>query len=368
MGRRMRKTLQRWLLPIQHRLLAKVHDLSYLFVEVTQRCNLRCVHCGTDCKQDSRIPDLALNKILPVLDRIRAAGDPGRVHVVLTGGEPLCYPDLFRLGRGIGERGFSWGMVTNGFALDENRLLEAKKASMSSVTVSLDGLEEDHDWFRGRKGAFERACKAIELLVGDPFWRKMDVITCVHKRNLASIEKIHELLVKNAVPGWRIFTVEPIGRAPGNPELFLSPGEFRMLLERIHDFRSQQRLQVSFSDSGYLGPCHEEKVRDYRYFCRAGINVAGIMVNGDILACPNIDRRFAQGNIFRDDFLTVWQERYQDFRNRLWMKQGECQRCGQWRHCKGNSFHLRDFQTRASRLCHCKEYQLLPSSESGRAP
>jgi len=243
---------------------------------------------------------------------------------------------------------------------------EAKRGAMSAVTVSLDGLAAEHDWLRGRRGSFERARRTIALLAADPFWKQMDVITCVHQRNLGHLNEIHDLLLDFGVSRWRIFAVEPIGRALQTPELFLGPEGFHLLMEKIRDFRNRGRLHVNFSDSGYLGPCYEEKVRDHLYFCRAGINVSGIMANGDILACPNIDRRFAQGNIFRDDFMTVWSERYREFRNRTWMRQGVCGSCGQWRHCQGSSFHLRDYQTRETRLCHCRDYQLLSSGGSGR--
>jgi radical SAM protein with 4Fe4S-binding SPASM domain len=53
-------------------------------------------------------------------------------------------------------------------------------------------------------------------------------------------------------------------------------------------------------------------------------------VLGAILTCPNIERSFAQGNIRRDDFCDVWETRYQVFRDRRWLRTGDCADCKEW--------------------------------------
>lgn len=117
-------------------------------------------------------------------------------------------------------------------------------------------------------------------------------------------------------------------------------------------------MTVNLAEPDYLGPRYDRCVRDRAYFCRAGINVAGVMVNGDMLACPSIDRRFKQGNIYSDSFLDVWENQYRVFRDRSWMRVGECRTCAQWRHCQGNSFHLWDIDNHRPGLCHVKHYRL----------
>ena len=118
-------------------------------------------------------------------------------------------------------------------------------------------------------------------------------------------------------------------------------------------------MGVKLSESGYLGPHYEHRVRDHAYFCATGINVAGIMVSGDILACPNIDQRLAQGNIFEDSFINVWENRYEKFRKRKWMKTGPCKSYSEWRLCQGNSLHSWDLDNNRPRLCHCNDFGLL---------
>jgi len=349
---------RRRLVPSYQTLVRRIHDLSYLFVELTLDCNLKCLHCGSDCTRDPDKPRLDPGVLLGVLGEIRGRYDPHRICVALVGGEPLCYPGLFELGRAITELEFPWGLVTNGFAWSERTVQAAKRASMQSFTVSLDGLRDAHDWLRGRAGSFDRAVRTIRLLQADRFWQAMDVVTCVSPRNLGELDSVYDLLAELGVRDWRLFSISPIGRAATQPELLLSPAEYRTLLEHLVRLRSRGPIRVALSESGYHGPRHELRVRDQIYFCRAGISVAGIMSNGDILACPNIDRRFRQGNVHADSFVDVWETRYREFRDRSWMRQGDCARCKEWSMCQGNSFHLWDRDRCRPRLCHLDFYGL----------
>ena len=350
----LRSRLKRRLIPITQKAATDVHELRCIFFEITRRCNLACLHCGSDCTADSRADDLPAESILKVLDEVRSKYDPHRIMVVLSGGEPLCYPNVFELGKEIAAREFPWGMVTNGFAWTGEMIPAARAANMASITVSLDGLEDDHDWFRGRKDSFRRASRAIELLARKPCYQKMDVVTCVNRRNLESMNELYELVKRLGVTSWRIFTISPIGRAAKNPELMLTGPEMRRLFETIRDFRNRNEIAVHYSESGYLGHEFEEVVRDQPFFCQAGISVAGVMIDGNILACPNIDRRYAQGNIATDSFVEVWEHRYRVFRDRSWMKRGDCAGCREWRLCRGNSFHLFDPESSRTRICYCR--------------
>ncbi len=347
------------LLSLYQGAMRKLHDLRYLFFELTNQCNLACIHCGSDCVEDPTQADLPAEKILEVLGEIKARWDSHQIFIVLSGGEPLCYPNVFDLGAKINNLEFPWGMVTNGFGWTPKKIQQAKRAGLRSITVSLDGPPLEHDWLRGRKNSYKKAVKTISLLTADRFWRAMDVITCVNERNLDQLDNVHDVLRELGVPAWRLFTISPIGRAAGEPDLFLDAEQYQTLLRFIERKRGESELEINLSESGYVGPHFELCVRDQYYFCRAGISTGGVMVNGDIAACPNIDRRFAQGNVFHDSFVETWEKKYQVFRDRSWMKRGECASCKEWRHCQGNSFHLWDVDENRTKLCHCQEFGLL---------
>ncbi|MZH91944.1 SPASM domain-containing protein, partial [Enterococcus durans] len=76
------------------------------------------------------------------------------------------------------------------------------------------------------------------------------------------------------------------------------------------------------------------------YSCNAGISVASVLADGSISSCPSIRSNFHQGNIYEDDFMEVWEKRFQVFRNREWARKGECADCSFFRYCEGNGMHL----------------------------
>lgn len=328
------------------------HPLEQLFWECTLRCNLACRHCGSDCKATAAAPDMPKEDFLRVLDSVNAHCEPHAVFVIVTGGEPLMRPDLEECGRAIHDKGFAWGMVTNGFALTPERLKRLVASGMGSATVSLDGLQENHDWMRGRAGSFARASEAIRLLAaqGDVVF---DVVTCVNRRNYSELPRIKEALIGWGVKSWRLFTVFPMGRAAGDPELQLPNAEFRGLLDFIKATRKEGRIRASYGCEGFLGN-YEGEVRDHFYSCEAGITAASILADGSISACASIRSDYHQGNIYRgDDLMEVWERGFGPYRDREWMRSGECAACKYFKYCLGGGMHLRDRNGQLL-FCHLK--------------
>jgi radical SAM enzyme (rSAM/lipoprotein system) len=317
-----------------------LHELTYLFWEYTHRCNLSCLHCGSDCKPGITTPDMPPEDFLRVTEKIKTQYDPSKVMVVITGGEPLMRKDLEYCGAELAKQGYSWGMVTNGILLSEKRLDSLLNGGLKSVTVSLDGLEASHNWLRNRE-CFNEVVQAISLLVrtkGIVF----DVVTCVNQRNFGELDEMKKMLIPLGVKNWRLFTISPIGRAKDNPEMTLSANQFVELLNFIKETRQENLIRANYECEGFVGN-FELEVRDGFFFCRAGINIASVLVDGSISACPNVDRRYSQGNINRDDFLETWNGQFRSMRERDWMKTGICTHCTVFKWCSGNGMHLRDF-------------------------
>jgi radical SAM enzyme (rSAM/lipoprotein system) len=311
-----------------------------MFWECTSRCNIACLHCGSDCKIIEDAPDMPAEDFLGVAKQIAKKFNPSKVMIVISGGEPLVRKDLTQVGQRLKEMGFPWGMVSNGYAMTPQLFSKLRNAGLRSATISLDGLKENHDWLRGRNGSFEKAIDAIKLLAGEKDM-VYDVVTCVNQRNISELNDIKKLLLSIGVRRWRLFMIDPIGRAAHNPELLLTNGQFRQMLDFIAANRIEGRIKTSFGCDGYLGD-YEANVRDGLFFCRAGIQVGSILANGDIGACPNIHRGFVQGNIYKDNFLDVWENKYHEYRNRKVFKTGQCKDCKQWKYCRGEGMHLRE--------------------------
>ena len=328
--------------PLQRELVEK-HVLRDLFWECTLRCSLRCRHCGSDCHTTASVKDMPFEDFARVLRRISEKYDPHKVFVIVTGGEPLMRPDIASCGRAIYDMGFPWGIVTNGMLLDRRRFDSLLKAGIHSATISVDGFEADHDWMRGVPGSFRKATEGVRMFteVEDVIF---DVVTCANRRNLASLPEFKEFLISLGLKRWRIFTVFPSGRAAGDPEMQLSPEQFDSLMEFIMETRKEGRIHLNYGCENFLGG-YEGLVRDNFFSCSAGLSCSSILANGDIAACASIRSDYAQGNIYRgDDFIDVWENRYQVFRDRSWMRErgDECGRCKYFRYCLGGSMHLRE--------------------------
>ena len=403
------------------RLETKVHELNYLFWECTQRCNLSCRHCGSDCFTSAKDQDMPLEDFLKALDTIpnpfwqntspkstasRASSvkldesdsrtnspsrkdNIDRLIVVLTGGEPLLRPDIEQVGKEIAKRGYYWSMVSNGFFYTEQMHRKLMAAGLKAITFSLDGIGENHNWMRGNPNSYEHTIKAIEIAAKERTL-DLDVVSCINRRSISQMEEIYQKLKSLGVRKWRLFTIIPIGRAKDDPQMHLTNEEMVRLMDFIAEKRQsskphptttsntaaantaasdittsntaaantaasdittsntaaaniaahpEQEMEVSFSCEGYLGK-YEEKVRPVRHFCHAGINIASVLIDGRICACPNIDRDvFSQGNIYTDNLFEVWENKFQAFRNRDWARKGICAGCKQFKNCLGGGMH-----------------------------
>lgn len=324
------------------------HPLRQLFWECTWRCNLSCRHCGSDCKSSSMLPDMPAEDFLRVVDTIRPHVDPHRLNIVITGGEPLVRQDIEQVGLELYRREMPWGIVTNGMLLNEKRFESLRRAGLHNLTISLDGLEENHNWMRGHKESFRRAVAAIRMAAKAPDIH-FDVVTCVNRRSLPELGALKELLTDAGVKRWRLFTIFPSGRAAQHPEFDLGQDELRTLMEFIIATRKEGRIHPSFCCEGFLAG-YEGLVREYFFECGAGVTVASVLLDGGIGACPSIRADYRQGNIYTDDFWNVWQNRFGAYRDRGWMKRGVCSDCSFWRYCEGNGMHLRDAD---GNLMHC---------------
>ena len=272
------------------------------------------------------------------------------VIVAITGGEPLLRPDLAECGKTLRKKGLRWGIVTNGMLYDEAMHAKLIAAGLSSITVSLDGLEATHNWLRNHPESFQRALRALRLIASTP-GLSYDVVTCVHQRNIAELPQLKELLIANGIRNWRLFTISPIGRAAHNDELQLSRAQVETMMRFIAKTRQENRIRLTFSCEAYTGK-YEEQVRDTYFFCRAGINIGSVLINGDISACPNIDRSYVQGNIYRDNLLDVWDNRFQLMRDRSWMSTGMCAKCKDFKQCLGGAMHLHAKDKGEMMICH----------------
>lgn len=320
--------------------LRLVHPLRQLFWECTLRCNMACKHCGSDCKTVSNVKEMPFEDFIPVLDEVKLHQPNIKTIVFTVGGEPLVRNDIVECGRKITEKGFLWGMVSNGKLIDAAMMRELSHAGLRSLAVDIDGLRDTHNWLRNDSQSFDAVYKALGHIRKAPHLN-WDVITCINKRNISQLYEIKNMLIEAGVKKWRCFTIVPMGRAKYNEEMILSEEQYRYLMDFIVGTRAEGKIQLSYACEGYLGD-YEGLVRNTHFLCSAGLTTASVLSDGSVSGCLSIRSNYHQGNIYKDSFWNIWENRFEKYRNHEWMKTGECSDCKVFKYCQGNGMHLRN--------------------------
>jgi radical SAM protein with 4Fe4S-binding SPASM domain len=317
------------------------HDLLYLFLEITRACNLSCKHCGSDCSSNNTFESLTTESWISIIDYISQHFNPPP-SIVLTGGEPIIHPDFETIIKKIDSLKLCWGMVSNGYALNSKLIDLLKKYHMHSITISLDGTSEGHNWLRCKSDAYTRTIDSIKQLVNMHF-PLMDVVTCVNPRNISQLDEIAQTLIGLGIRSWRLFRIFPAGRAKDNSNLLLSHKQTQALLEWISHNKNKyhsEGLDINYSCEGWVPFTQDQAIRNHPFFCRAGINIASILSDGTITGCTNNAHRFYEGSILKDNLAHIWKNKFKQFRNRDWVQQTSCGKCHHVKKCQGSSIHL----------------------------
>ncbi len=363
-------------------------SLRQLAIELTLACNCKCRHCGSNCGSEEASGGMQIaagasgkqtggaasgmqmpagvsgslltdHEILESLARLKedmAAAGEKLPFVFATGGEPLLRKNAAELMGSIKALGYSWGMTTNGMFLDEGMAKSLKDAGIYSASISLDGLEETHDWFRRTQHGFQKALEGVRHMVCQGIGNVM-VTTVVHKKNIGELEQLYEVVRETGCDTWRVVNLEPIGRALEYPELMLEPADYRRMLEFIKA-KNGQGLKVEFGCNHFTGYENEFEVRPWFFMCQSGIRVMSIQSNGDITGCLDIKRgdeaagkKIIQGNIKTDRLYEVWKNRFAFFRQRKAIDSQTCRGCKYLYECDGGGFHTWDITQGEPMLC-----------------
>lgn len=326
-------------------------SLQLLFLELTQRCNEHCLHCGSRCEM-GRSPEVPTDKHLEVLARVARRYDPHGIQLCVTGGEPLLRKGLFDLMAKATQMGFTWGMTTNGTLITPTVAQRLAESGMRTVSVSVDGLRESHEWFRQRKGSYNEAMSGLQNLLDVGVFENVQITTVVHKRNVCELDDMLKEFDAYDIDSWRLVSIEPMGRALDRPDLLLDPDELRHLLDFIARMRAMG-IPVEYGCSHYLGETYERVVRNNYFLCNAGIHVASIMADGSIGSCLDIERcpDTIMGNVYEDDFVDVWEHGFDRMRVPLSERCAMCEGCDAADFCAGGSWHSFDFDACRQRVC-----------------
>jgi heme d1 biosynthesis radical SAM protein NirJ len=125
-----------------------------------RRCNLTCKHCYTTSADIDFPNELSTEAIFTVMDDLKDFKVP---VLILSGGEPLLHPDIFKISQRAKEQGFYVALSTNGTLITEDNIQKIAAIGYQYVGISLDGIGATHDAFRQQKGSFDASIKGIKL-------------------------------------------------------------------------------------------------------------------------------------------------------------------------------------------------------------
>lgn len=197
--------------------------------EVTQACDLACVHCRASAQPERHPMELSTQEGKHLIDQIATLQVP---VFVLTGGDPIKRPDLFELidhARQVGVRVSLTPSATP--LLTREIIFRLKDAGLARLAVSMDGSRADtHDGFRGMAGSFARTLDAVRWAneAGLP----VQINTTFSRRNIGEIDDIVALVERLKITLWSVFFLVPTGRGKLND--LLSADEFEQVFAKLH--------------------------------------------------------------------------------------------------------------------------------------
>jgi 12,18-didecarboxysiroheme deacetylase len=324
---------------------------------MTRRCNLTCIHCYSSSQNIKYSDELTTDEAKTMIADLAAFGSP---VILFSGGEPLMRKDLPELAQYAVDRGMRAVISTNGTLLTPKRVKRFKQIGLSYVGVSLDGMRETHDLFRGRKGAFAQSLRGIRICRDAGI--KVGVRFTMNRRNAADIGPIFDLLEREAIPRVCFYHLVYAGRGSRLMEEDLSHKETRRVLDLIMDrtkdlFNRGTAKEVLTVDNHADGPylylrlLKENPGRAAEVMELLKMNEGNSSGNG--IGCISWDgevhadqfwRNTSFGNVRHRPFSAIWADTSNDLMSQLKDKKphvtGRCATC-RWLSVCGGNFRAR---------------------------
>ena len=323
---------------------------------VTRRCNLRCIHCYSQSRDIEYTNELTTEQGRELIDGLAHFGVP---VLLFSGGEPLLRKDLPELASYAISKGMRAVISTNGTLIDREMAKRLKEIGLSYVGVSLDGMQETNDRFRGVKGSFDAAlegmrnCKRENIKVGLRF--------TINKKNVADIPAIFHLLEEENIPRVCFYHLVYAGRGSKLIKEDLTHEESRRVVDLIMDKTKELHergfpMEVLTVDNHCDGPyiylrlLKEDKKRAQEVYellkmnqgNSSGIGIGCVSWDGSVYP-DQFWRHHSLGNVTERKFSEIWMDTSNELmaglKNRKSLIQANADRCAgcKWFDvCNGN--------------------------------
>ncbi|MDD5473886.1 MAG: 12,18-didecarboxysiroheme deacetylase [Candidatus Methanoperedens sp.] len=329
-----------------------------------RRCNLRCVHCYAQSKDIEYKNELTTQQGKDLIDDLAQFGAP---VILFSGGEPIMRKDLPELALYARQKGMRAVISTNGTLIDKKMAKVLKDICLSYVGVSLDGMRETNDKFRGVKGAFDAALAGMRNCLAEGV--KVGLRFTINKKNVKDIPAIFDLLEKEKIPRVCFYHLVYSGRGSKLVEQELSHEESRKTLDLIMDRTKVLHekgfpIEVLTVDNHCDGPyvyfrlLKEDPKRAAEVFellrmnqgNSSGIGIGCVSWDGSVHA-DQFWRHYSFGNVKERKFSEIWtdtgNELMAGLKNRKPLIKANADRCA---HCKWFDICNGNFRVRAEAI------------------
>ncbi len=278
---------------------------KYCVWEITLACDLGCKHCGSRAGK-ARPDELTTEECLEVVDQL---AELGIRETTLIGGEAYLRDDWTEIAAALVKKGISVSVVTGARNLTQERIDGAVEAGISSISISIDGLEKTHDALRGPRGSWRAAVEAARRVAESPL--RLTANTQINRLSMPELPAVADLMVDLGIAGWQVQMTVPMGRAADRPELLLQPPDllelFPLLLWIKRTKLDPAGVQIAPSNNvGYFSPYERllrwrrEEKGGHWSGCVAGKWGLGLEADGKIKGCPSLPSGPYTGGNIRD--------------------------------------------------------------------
>ena len=324
----------------------------------TRTCNLQCVHCYMESDAQKYQGELTTEEAKRFIDDLADFKVP---VLLFSGGEPLIRPDFFELAEYAAAKGIRPTLSTNGTLITREVAQRIKNIGVGYVGISLDGLREVNDKFRGKQGAFQAAMAGIQNCVA--VGQRVGLRFTINSHNYAELDKIFDFIEEENIDRVCFYHLVYSGRGNQMIAEDVTPEQSRQAMEtiirRTIDFEERglrkEILTVdNHCDGVYLylrtlkdDPEKAQKIKEL--ISMNGGNRSGIAFGEvDPLGYVHPDQ-FTQhitfGNVRERKFGEIWTDLNHPIlaglKDRKPLLKGRCARCQYLNNCNGN------FRTRA---------------------
>lgn len=318
---------------------------------ITSACNLRCVHCYASAGKAEK--ELTTQQGLGLIAVLKDYGVP---VILFSGGEPTIRKDLPVLIDAGVKAGLRAVISTNGTLISHDMAMRFADLGLSYIGVSLDGLGEVNDTFRGVKGAFKDAMQGIYHAMHQGI--KVGLRFTMNRRNVLEIPSIFDLMKQEGIPRICFYHLVYTGRAKELMEEDLSHGQTREALDLIMDrtrelIGSGNQVEVLTVDNHADGPYvylrmkkeGDKRAGDVLKLLKmnagnsSGLGIGSINWDGDVYP-DQFWRIKVLGNVLERPFPDIWDnpenELLMKLKNKKDHVKGRCRSCRWLDVCAGN--------------------------------